>query len=149
MNKEVLLIIGCLLMMVAIYLSSPHEGSSSGEKDAASLINSIRLNHRPRVLYFYATWCGACRQYGPVLKSVVADYKNSIDFQSVDVGDSSYMKLIRQYQIQSIPATFILDCYGERIFGQVGYIDRQSLTDILAGVSSSLSSEPPKKTAAK
>jgi thioredoxin-like negative regulator of GroEL len=147
MNRDNLIIIGCLLALVGIYMYFNGTSSSpGGEKDVRSLIHGIAAKHRPRVVYFFANWCGACGQYGPVLKSAVAVYGNSIDFQVVNVDDPSYAKLKSQYHITSVPATIIFDSHGWPVFGESGCVDRLSLNDALRSVYMSTINESAKIT---
>ena len=99
-----------------------------------SLRLGIAAKHRPRVVYFFADWCGACKQYTPVLKNAVADFEKSVDFQLVNVDDPNYTKLKAQYHIRSIPATFIFDRDGLPVFSMGGCVDRASLDHALLNV---------------
>ncbi len=147
MNRDKLIVIVCLVVMAAIYLW--FKGGSvfpPSEKDMRSLVRAIKTAHKPRVVYFFATWCGACAAYGPVLKDAVSLYSESIDFQSVNVGDPTYNKLISQYGIQSVPTTIIFNAYGQLVLAEGGCIDRQTLNDTLSNIYKSTLSESASKS---
>jgi thioredoxin-like negative regulator of GroEL len=107
--------------------------------------SSAAPKYRPRVVYFYADRCPACRHYGPLLKSTVNPYLNYVDFQSFNVDDPKYSSLVSRLQIHSIPTTFVYNNQGHKVFEQAGNIDQESIYDVLRGVYEEDISKPVKK----
>ncbi len=60
----------------------------------------------PIVIDFNATWCGPCKQFGPVFHKVAAEYQGKANFASADVDVCK--KLADQFKIGSIPAVVIV-----------------------------------------
>lgn len=58
----------------------------------------------PVIVDFWATWCGPCKQLGPILEAEVARHKGRVRLAKVDV-DSNQM-IAGQLRVQSIPTVY-------------------------------------------
>jgi thioredoxin 1 len=60
---------------------------------------------KPVVVDYWAEWCGPCRQVGPVLEEIAAEYGDKIDIVKLNVDDSP--DVARRYGIMNIPTMSI------------------------------------------
>ncbi len=58
------------------------------------------------VLDFWAQWCGPCRNIGPVIEELHAQYGNDVVIGKVNVDENS--EASSKYGIRSIPAIYFI-----------------------------------------
>lgn len=84
-----------------------------------------------KLLYFGATWCGPCRQFGPVFSDTNSDFPN-VEFEKVDIDEDKEMA--GMWSITSVP-TIILTKNGKEVWRQAGAMSKDQLTKaIQAGI---------------
>jgi thioredoxin 1 len=61
----------------------------------------VTLCTNPVVLEFYATWCGPCRQLGPMLDRLASPFTDKVKFVKVNIDESP--GLAQNYSVQGVP----------------------------------------------
>ena len=79
---------------------------------------------------FWATWCGPCRQFGPIFKEASEKYPDIV-FGKVDTDDQQQMAMAAQ--ITSIP-TLMVFRDGIVVFRQSGALPLSALEDLISQV---------------
>ncbi|HEY9755708.1 MAG TPA: thioredoxin domain-containing protein [Oculatellaceae cyanobacterium] len=101
------------------------------QKQLAPLTASVKASHRPRVMEFYAHWCGACNYYEPIIAAAQSKYQSRVDFQRFDVDDSASQEKAALIGVSSIPRTCIFDRNGDIVFDRAGVVSEDQLSEIL------------------
>jgi len=65
----------------------------------------VQKSTKPVLVDFWATWCGPCRRYGPIVDQLAQDYKGRLKVVRVDVDNNP--RLSRQFRIQGIPTSMV------------------------------------------
>jgi len=87
----------------------------------------VQSANRPRVIEFYADWCGPCRAYGPIVEACEKKYSDKVDFQRLNVDDPKNREMSQMFDVSSIPKTCILDRNGKAVANFTGGVSAERL----------------------
>ncbi len=91
----------------------------NNENFKAEVLNS----DKPVVVDFWATWCGPCRMFSPVMDEVAEEMGDYV-FGKVNVDDVP--ELAQKYDVMSIP-TVVLIKNGEVVRRSTGAMSKEGL----------------------
>src|SRR5581483_7709510 len=86
-------------------------------------------NAVPVIVDFWATWCGPCKQLGPLLEKAVKEAKGAVRLVKVDIDRNQ--ELAMQMRIQSIPAVYAF-FQGRPVDGFVGALPESQIKSFVA-----------------
>ncbi|MBQ1978332.1 MAG: thioredoxin [Alistipes sp.] len=68
------------------------------------------LGSRPAVIDFYASWCGPCKMFSPVLDEIAEAYDGKVDIYKVNI--ESEEELATLFGVRSVPTLFFIPTQG-------------------------------------
>lgn len=85
--------------------------------------SEVLKSDKPVVVDFWATWCGPCRIFSPIIDEVSKTYGNKVKFGKLETDENS--DIASRYNIMSIP-TVLLFHNGEVKAMSVGAVPKES-----------------------
>ena len=68
----------------------------------------VLKSNMPVIVDIWATWCGPCRMYSPIIEETAKEYEGKIKFAKVNADDNQHID--EKFNIMSIPTMMIF--YG-------------------------------------
>jgi thioredoxin 1 len=86
----------------------------------------VRQSDVPVVVDFWAEWCGPCKQIGPALEELSAEYDGKVKIVKVNVDENPNSPA--QFGVRGIPALFLIKD-GEVVSNKTGAAPKAMLKD--------------------
>ncbi len=82
----------------------------------------------PVVVDFWATWCGPCKMFAPVLEDFAKSYEGRVKVVKVDVDAEAALAM--EYQIMSVPTVMVFQ-NGKKTQTSIGVIGKDALAALV------------------
>ncbi|MFP4459913.1 MAG: thioredoxin [Candidatus Zixiibacteriota bacterium] len=93
-------------------------------KDKKDFEEKVLKSEKPTLVDFFATWCGPCRRYAPILEKLAEEYKGKVNIVKVDVEKNR--ELATKYNVRSVPTSIIFKD-GDAIDMFIGSLPEEEL----------------------
>lgn len=97
-------------------------------------LEQFRTSDKPRVLEFYADWCGPCRSYGPIVDDAAKKWAGKVDFARLNVDNPESRKLATVFEVSAIPRTIFIDSNGKKVDDVTGGMDASRLEGLVSSL---------------
>lgn len=93
-----------------------------------------QASNKPRVLEFYADWCGPCRAYGPIVDEAAKKWAGKVEFARLNVDVPESRKLATVFEVRAIPRTIFIDGKGTKVDDVTGSMDANRLEGLVSSL---------------
>jgi len=127
MKKQRFFLIALVLAAFSVMTSSCSKNEAGEDVLAVtdgSFQKEVVESKVPVLVDFWATWCGPCRMYGPIVDQLAKDYKGRLKVVRVDVDQNP--GLSRNFRIQAIPNSILFQ-NGNVVKTWMGLVSEEEL----------------------
>jgi len=137
LGKQAKIAVYLIIGIVLIASAFSDKTSKSPEDQSPNIATSIqafeeaRDNNESIWLLFRSETCQPCAEMMKTFNKIAPDYQGKVSFIAIDVDDDDNIELVREWKIQYVPSSFILDAEGNVSYEYIGIIPADDLKNEL------------------
>lgn len=101
------------------------------EIDDTKFQQEVLRSGTPVLVDFYATWCGPCKMYSPVVERLATKYQGKVKMYKVDVDNAN--NTATKFNIASVPTTILFKS-GKEVGRIPGAVSEATLENQIKGL---------------
>lgn len=94
------------------------------EINSSNFEHEVKKSSIPVVIDVYATWCGPCKQMGPIFEELSKDLEGKVKFVKLNIDEDRDLAV--QFNVSSIPS-FIFMKSGDMVAKETGAMSKEDL----------------------
>lgn len=92
-----------------VWAFAPKVNLTPSEYNIGTRYELAMKDKKPFIALFYTDWCTYCKRFMPRYKTMSDIYKDKYNFVMINVEDSNYAKVVKDYDIGGFPTIYIID----------------------------------------
>lgn len=104
-----LIAIAIVVTSAVVWAFSPKKNLKPSEYNLGIPYEQAMKEQKPFVAMFYADWCTYCIKFAPKFKIISDVYKNKYNIVMINIDNSAYDSLVKDYAISGFPTVYIID----------------------------------------
>lgn len=83
---------------------------------------------KPMLVDFFASWCGPCKMFSPILEDIESEHSDSLEVLKIDIDKCP--ELAREYNIMSVPTVTVFEG-GEQKCTETGFMPKDKVLEMI------------------
>ncbi len=94
--------------------------------DAPEEFTEAKAKNEVMIVNFFATWCGPCQMFAPILEK----FALKTDFTILKIDIDTFGDLASDYNVQGVPTTILIK-NGKEVKRETGFIPENKLDEFI------------------
>lgn len=104
-----LVVLTIVVSSAIVWAITPRKDLKPSDYGIGITYENAMKEKKPFVALFYADWCTYCKRFMHRYKSLSEIYKDKYNFVMINVEDTSYDNIVKDYAISGFPTMYIID----------------------------------------